>query len=38
MAWSAGLHKRFKQHLFLVANVLLLLMGISYLVRAYFGR
>ena len=38
MAWSAGLHKRFKQHLFLVANVLLLMMGISYLVRAYFGR
>jgi len=38
MAWGAGLHKRFKQHLFLVANVLLLMMGISYLVRAYFGR
>ena len=38
MAWGAGLHKRFKQHLFLAANILLLLMGISYLVRAYFGR
>jgi hypothetical protein len=38
LAWGAGLHKRFKQHLFLAANVLLLLMGISYLVRAYFGR
>ena len=38
LAWGAGLHKKFKQHLFLVANTLLLLMGISYLVRAYFGR
>ncbi len=38
MAWGAGLHKRFKQHLVLAANILLLLMGISYLVRAYFGR
>ena len=37
LAWGAGLHKRFKQHLFLAANILLLLMGISYLVRAYFG-
>jgi hypothetical protein len=37
MAWGAGLHKAFKQHLVLAANVLLLLMGISYLVRAYFG-
>ena len=38
LAWGAGLHKRFKQHLFLVANILLLLMGISYLVRAYLGK
>jgi hypothetical protein len=38
LAWGAGLHKRFKQHLFLAANLLLLLMGISYLVRAHFGR
>jgi hypothetical protein len=37
MAWGAGLHKAFKQHLFLAANVLLLLIGISYLVRAYLG-
>jgi len=37
MAWGAGLHKKFKQHLFLAANILLLLMGISYLVRAYWG-
>ncbi len=37
MAWGAGLHKAFKQHLFLTANVLLLLIGISYLVRAYLG-
>ena len=38
MAWGAGLHKRFKQHLILVANILLLFMGISYLVRAYLGQ
>jgi hypothetical protein len=38
LVWGAGLHKRFKQHLFLVANLLLLLMGISYLVHAYLGR
>jgi hypothetical protein len=38
MAWGAGLHKSFKQHLFLAANVLLLIMGVSYLVRAYLGR
>jgi hypothetical protein len=38
LAWGAGLHKKFKQHLFLAANLLLLLMGISYLVRAYLGR
>ena len=38
LAWGAGLHKRFKQHLFLAANLLLLLMGISYLARAYLGR
>ena len=35
MAWGAGLHKRFKQHLILAANVLLLFMGVSYLLRAY---
>jgi hypothetical protein len=37
MVWGAGLHKKFKQHLILVANILLLLMGISYLVRAYLA-
>lgn len=37
LAWGAGLHKRLKQHLYLGANILLLLMGISYLVRAYLG-
>lgn len=36
MAWGAGLHKKFKKHLILTANILLLLMGVSYLVRAYF--
>ena len=38
MAWGASLHKRIKQNLFLVANLLLLVLGISYLLRAYFGR
>lgn len=38
LAWGARLHKRFKQRLFLIANLLLLLMGISYLVHAYQGR
>ena len=38
MAWGASLHKRFKERLFLAATVLLLIMGISYLTRAYFGR
>lgn len=37
MAWGAGLHKEFKKRLFLVANLLLLVLGISYLVRAYLG-
>jgi hypothetical protein len=38
LAWGARLHKRFHEHLFLAANVLLFFLGISYLVRAYFGR
>jgi hypothetical protein len=38
IAWGAGLHKAVKQYLFLAANILLLLMGISYLVRASLGR
>lgn len=37
MAWGAGRHRRFKQHLILVANILLLFMGMSYLLRAYLG-
>jgi len=35
MAWGAGLHKAFRNHLILIANVLLLLIGLSYIVRAY---
>jgi hypothetical protein len=35
MAWVAGLHKAFRQYLLIVANILLLLIGISYLIRAY---
>ena len=38
MAWGAGLHKAFKKHLILIANVLLLLIGISYIARAYLAR
>jgi len=38
LAWGASLHRRFQERLFLVANILLLVLGISYLVRAYFGR
>lgn len=38
MVWVAGLHRSFKKYLFLVANILLLLIGISYLMHAYFGR
>ena len=38
MAWGAGLHKQFNKHLFLAANLLLLVLGFSYLARAYFGR
>jgi len=39
LAWGASLHKQFKQHLFVTANVLLVVLGISYLVRAHFyGR
>jgi hypothetical protein len=37
LAWGAGLHKGFKKHLFLVANVLLLALGASYLIRAYLA-
>lgn len=37
MAWGAGLHKQFRKHLFLVANALLLVLGVSYLIRAYLG-
>lgn len=36
LAWGAGLHKSFKSRLFLVANVLLLILGFSYLFRAFF--
>jgi hypothetical protein len=38
MAWGAGLHKKFEQRLFLLANLLLVVLGISYLVRAYLGK
>jgi len=37
LAWGAGLHRAFKKHLILAANILLLVIGISYLLRAYFA-
>ncbi len=37
LAWGASLHRSFQKHLILAANALLLLMGISYLMRAYLG-
>src|SRR5215472_3939276 len=33
LAWGASLHKQFKERLFVIANVLLVFLGISYLVR-----
>jgi threonine/homoserine/homoserine lactone efflux protein len=35
LAWGASLHKQFKRRLNLVANVLLLVLGVSYLLNAY---
>ncbi len=37
MAWGAGLHKAFKKNLILIASLLLLVIGISYLLRAYLA-
>jgi hypothetical protein len=37
MAWGAGLHREFKRHLFRIANALLVLLGASYMLRAYLG-
>jgi len=34
LAWGASLHRHFRRYLFLVANILLLILGISYLIRA----
>jgi threonine/homoserine/homoserine lactone efflux protein len=38
LAWGAGLHRHFKKHLFLVANALLIVLGVSYVVRAYLSH
>ncbi|HEV2382646.1 MAG TPA: hypothetical protein VG206_23000 [Terriglobia bacterium] len=37
MAWVAGLREAFRRYLLLTANILLLLIGISYLIRAYLA-
>ena len=34
LAWGASLHRHFRRYLFLVANILLLILGVSYLIRA----
>jgi threonine/homoserine/homoserine lactone efflux protein len=36
LAWGATLHKQFKRKLLLIANVLLVILGVSYLLNAYF--
>lgn len=36
MAWGAGAHKRFRRHLFVAANILLIVLGGLYVARAYF--
>lgn len=38
IAWGASLHRSFQRNLLLAANLLLLVLGISYLFRAYFSR
>jgi hypothetical protein len=38
MAWGAGLHVRFKRNLFTIANVLLFVLGLSYLLHALRHR
>lgn len=39
LSWGASLHKQFKKRLLLVANILLLLLGVGYLVNAvYFAK
>lgn len=38
LSWGASLHRHFKKHLFLTSNVLLIILGISYLLRAHFER
>jgi hypothetical protein len=38
LAWGAGLHRQFRRYLFLTANILLLVLGVSYLIRAFWGR
>ncbi len=38
LAWGASLHKAFKQRMLLIANVLLLVLGVVYIFHARFGR
>jgi hypothetical protein len=38
MAWGASLHREFKSRLFMIANALLIVWGIFYILRAYLSR
>lgn len=38
LAWGATLHRHFRRYLMLAANLLLLVLGFSYLVRAWLAR
>ncbi len=37
MAWGASLHKGLKQYLYFAANLLLVILGFSYVLRAFWG-
>jgi len=37
LAWGASLHRHFRRYLLLTANLLLLVLGLFYLIRARFG-
>jgi threonine/homoserine/homoserine lactone efflux protein len=38
MAWGAEFYSHFKKHLFVITNILLVILGFSYLARAYLNR
>ncbi|HLI30038.1 MAG TPA: hypothetical protein VKV79_02920, partial [Terriglobia bacterium] len=38
LSWGSKIHKNFNRHLALVANILLLALGVSYLINAFLGH